>query len=180
MDGTLLEAWASLKSYRPRDDQDPPPGGGRNQAVDFRGQRRRSDTHTSTTDPEARLYKRAPGQVAKLSYLGHVLMENRHGLVVDVALSEANGRAEREAALQMVERRTAGRATLGADRGYDVRGFVKALRSLGVTPHLARNDRRGAVPRPPPRRRMRAPRSPPAGARGSSRTSRRRTARPRC
>ena len=85
MDGTLLEAWASLKSYRPRDDQDPPPGGGRNQAVDFRGRRRRSDTHASTTGPEARLYKRAPGPVAKLSYLGHALTENRHGLVVDVA-----------------------------------------------------------------------------------------------
>ena len=110
--------------------------------MDFRGQRRRSDTHVSTTDPEARLYKKAPGQVAKLSYLGHVLTENRHGLVVDVELSEANGRAEREAALDMVERRTAGRATLGADRGYDVRGFVETLRSLGVTPHVARNDRR--------------------------------------
>ena len=142
MDGTLLEAWASLKSDRPRDDQDPPSGGGRNQEVDFRGQRRRSDTHASTTDPEARLYKKAPGQVAKLSYRGHALTENRHGLVVDVELSEANGRAERAAALAMVERSTAGRATLGADRGYDVRGLVEALRSLGVTPHVARNDRR--------------------------------------
>ena len=142
VDGTLLEAWASLKSYHPRDDQDPPSGGGRNQEVDFRGQRRRSDTHVSSTDPDARLYKKAPGQAAKLSYLGHVLTENRHGLVVDVELSEANGRAEREAALQMVERSTSGRATLGADRGYDTRGFVRELRSLGVTPHVARNDRR--------------------------------------
>ena len=110
--------------------------------MDFRGQRRRSDTHVSSTDPDARLYKKAPGQAAKLSYLGHVLTENRHGLVVDVELSEANGRAEREAALQMVERSTSGRATLGADRGYDTRGFVRELRSLGVTPHVARNDRR--------------------------------------
>ena len=104
VDGTLLEAWASLKSYRPRDDQDPPSGGGRNQEVDFRGQRRRSDTHVSSTDPAARLYKKALGQAAKLSYLGHVLTENRHGLVVDVELTEANGRAKREAALHMVER----------------------------------------------------------------------------
>ena len=140
--GTLLEAWASLKSYRPRDDQDPPPGGGRNREVDFRGQRRRSETHVSSTDPDARLYKKAPGQVAKLSYPGHVLTENRHGLVVDVELSEANGRAEREAALVMVGRSTAGRATLGADLGYDTRGFVRELRALGVTQHVARNDRR--------------------------------------
>ncbi len=130
------------RSYHPRDDQDPPSGGGRNREVDFRGQRRSSDTHVSSTDPDARLYKKGSGQAAKLSYLGHVLTENRHGLVVDVELSEANGRAEREAALQMVERSTAGRATLGADRGYDTRGFVRELRSLGVTPHLARNDRR--------------------------------------
>ena len=142
VDGTLLEAWASLKSYHPRDGQDPPSGGGRNQEVDFRGQRRRSDTHVSSTDPDARLYTKGSGQTAKLSYLGHVLTENRRGLVVDVELTEVNGRAEREAALQMVERSTAGRATLGADRGYDTRGFVRELRSLGVTPHVARNDRR--------------------------------------
>ena len=142
VDGTLLEAWASLKSYRPRDDDDPPAGGGRNAEVDFRGQRRRSETHVSSTDPEARLYRKAAGQAAKLSYLGHVLTENRHGLVVDVELTEANGRAEREAALRMVGRSTSGRATLGADRGYDTRGFVAELRALGVTPHVARNDRR--------------------------------------
>ena len=147
VDGTLLEAWASLKGYHPRDDQDPPSGGGRNQEVDFRGQRRRSDMHVSSTDPEARLYTKGSGQTAKLSYLGHVLTENRHGLVVDVELSEANGRAEREAALQMVERSTAGRATLGADRGYDTRGFVRELRSLGVTLHVARNDRRWGAQR---------------------------------
>lgn len=142
VDGTLLEAWASLKSYRPRAGDGPPASGGRNAEVDFRGQRRRSETHVSSTDPEARLYTKGSGQTAKLSYLGHVLTENRHGLVVDVELTEANGRAEREAALRMVGRSTAGRATLGADRGYDTRGFVAELRSLGVTPHVARNDRR--------------------------------------
>ena len=101
VDGTLLEAWASLKSYRPRDDQNPPSGGGRNPEVDFRGQQRRSDTHASSTDPEARLYRKGPGQKAALSYLGHLLTENRHGLVVDVELTEAHGRAEREAAVAM-------------------------------------------------------------------------------
>ena len=142
VDGTLLEAWASLKSYRPRDDDDRPPAGGRNPEVDFRGQRRRAETHVSSTDAEARLYKKAAGQASRLGYLGHVLTENRHGLVVDVELTEANGTAEREAALVMVGRSTAGRATLGADRGYDTRGFVAELRALGVTPHVARNDRR--------------------------------------
>jgi transposase len=142
VDGTLLEAWASLKSYRPRDDDEPPSGSGRNPEVDFRGERRRAETHVSSTDPEARLYKKAAGQASKLGYLGHVLTENRHGLVVDVELTEANGTAEREAALRMVRRSTGGRATLGADRGYDTRGFVAELRAQGVTPHVARNDRR--------------------------------------
>ena len=142
VDGTLLEAWASLKSYRPRDEQEPPAGtGGRNAEVDFRGGRRSRETHVSTTDAEARLYRKGPQQEAKLSYLGHALSENRHGLVVDVELTEANGHAEREAALQMLERSVRGRATLGADRGYDTRGFVEAVRALGVTPHVARNDR---------------------------------------
>lgn len=149
VDGTLLEAWASLKSYRPRDGSgDPPAGGGRNPEVDFRGQRRRSETHVSVTDPQARLYRKGNGQPAVLGYMGHLLTENRHGLVVDVELTEANGYAEREAALAMVERSTRGRATLGADRGYDVRGFVGELRALGVTPHVATTDRRqggGAV-----------------------------------
>ena len=144
VDGTLLEAWASLKSYRPRDEQEPPSTsgpGGRNAEVDFRGQRRSRETHVSRTDAEARLYRKGPQQEAKLSYLGHVLSENRHGLVVDVELSEANGYGEREAALQMLERSVRGRATLGADRGYDTRDFVAAVRARGVTPHVARNDR---------------------------------------
>ena len=107
VDGTLLEAWASLKSYRPRDEQEPPsrPGaGGRNPEVDFRGQRRSRETHVSRTDAEARLYRKRHQQEAKLSYLGHVLSENRHGLVVDVELSEADGYSEREAAVRMLER----------------------------------------------------------------------------
>jgi len=141
VDGTLLEAWASLKSYRPRDEQEPPAGGGRNAAVDFRGQRRRRETHVSRTDAEAQLYTKGSGQAATLSYLGHALSENRHGLVVDVELTEADGYGERAAALTMLDRSVAGRATLGADRAYDTRDFVAALRARGVTPHVARNDR---------------------------------------
>ena len=144
VDGTLLEAWASLKSYRPRDEQDPPAGGGgdgRNAEVDFRGQRRRRETHASTTDPEAQLFKKG-GQAAKLCYLGHVLTDNRHGLVVDAELTLASGHAERAAALAMLDRRRRGGwTTLGADRGYDTRDFVAGLRERGVTPHLAQNDR---------------------------------------
>jgi transposase len=146
VDGTLLEAWASLKSYRPRDDRDPPAGGGRNPEVDFRGQRRRRETHVSHTDPEALLMKKGQ-QAAKLSYLGHLLTENRHGLVVDVELTQATGRAEREAALQLLDRqRRAAGTTLGADRGYDTRDFVAALRARGVTAHVAQHERqRSAV-----------------------------------
>jgi transposase len=149
VDGTLLEAWASLKSYRPRDEQDPPPGDGRNPDVDFRGQRRSRDTHVSTTDPEARLFKKGAGQAAKLSYMGHLLTENRHGLVLAVELTAASGTAEREAALLMLDRSTAGGVTLGADKGYDTHDFVAQLRSRGVTPHVAQNDtrRRSAVDR---------------------------------
>ena len=142
VDGTLLEAWASLKSYRPRDEQEPPAGaGGRNAAVDFRGQRRRRETHASRTDAEAQLYRKGPQQAAVLSYLGHALSENRHGLVVDVELTAADGFGERAAALTMLDRSVAGRATLGADRAYDTRDFVAALRARGVTPHVARNAR---------------------------------------
>ena len=142
VDGTLLEAWASLKSYRPRDGQEPPRGGGRNPDVDFRGRRRSRDTHSSGTDPQARLYTKGSGQTAKLSYMGHLLTENRHGLVLDVELTEANGYAEREAALTMLERSVSGCGTLGADRGYDTRDFVAALRARGVTPHVVQHDRR--------------------------------------
>lgn len=147
VDGTLLEAWASLKSYRDRDDQDPPAGGGRNQAVNFHGERRSRETHVSRTDPAALLYKKARGQAARLAYLGHLLTENRHGLVVDVELTAATGRGEREAALAMLDRQHVAGATLGADRGYDTHDFVAALRERAVTPHVAQNDtrRRSAV-----------------------------------
>jgi transposase len=133
VDGTLIEAWASQKSFRPKDGSDDSGEGG------FRGQKRRNDTHRSTTDPEAKLYRKSTGQEAKLSYLGHVLIDNRHGLAVDAALTEANGRAEREAALAMARRLGGERVTLGADKGYDARDFVAGLRKLGVTPHVAQN-----------------------------------------
>jgi len=148
VDGTLLEAWASLKSYRPRDGQGgPPAGGGRNPEVDFRGQRRSRETHASTTDPSALLFKKGAGQAAKLSYLGHLLTENRHGLVVDVELTPATGYAEREAALRMLERRGRRRGTLGADKAYDTVDFVTELRARRITPHIAQNTsgRRSAV-----------------------------------
>ncbi len=142
VDGTLLEAWASLKSYRPRDGQGGPPrGGGRNAAVDFHGERRGRDTHVSGTDPEALLYKKGAGQAAKLSYLGHLLTENRHGLVVDVELTPATGYAEREAALRMLERRGRRWGTLGADKAYDTADFVTELRARRITPHVAQSTR---------------------------------------
>lgn len=149
VDGTLLEAWASLKSYRPRDEDDAgrPGSGGRNPEVDFRGQRRRRDTHVSRTDPEAQLYTKGSRQTAKLCYMGHVLTENRNGLVVGVALTEADGFAERAAALALLDRCVFGRATLGADRGYDTSDFVTDCRQRQVTPHVAQHTtgRRSAI-----------------------------------
>ena len=119
VDGTLIEAWASMKSFKPKDDDEPSAdAGGRNREADFRGQKRSNETHTSTTDPEARLYRKGPGKEAKLCFMGHALMENRNGLVVDACLTEANGHAERIAALHMIEPR-ADRPqpiTLGADK----------------------------------------------------------------
>ena len=154
-DGTLLEAAASLKSFRPRDEaQDkgggdgPTRGGGRNPEVDFHGERRRNDTHASTTDPDARLARRGAGKEAKLCYQGHVLIENRNGLIVDCALTQATGKAEEEAALLLLTReraRTRGRMTVGADRGYNTHGFVRETRSLGVTPHVAEKKRYSAI-----------------------------------
>ena len=151
VDGTLLEAWASLKSVRPRDDQEPPPGGGfKNPDVDYRGERRTNETHASTTDPQALLARKGRGKETKLSYAGHVLMENRNGLVVDIDLTQATGWAEREAALQMLDRlprKPHHRITLGADKGYDTREFVSELRKRKVTPHVAQNQsgRRSAI-----------------------------------
>jgi transposase len=140
VDGTLLEAWASLKSFRPRDGDGPAPGdGSRNPKVDFRGEQRRNTTHASTTDPEARLARKGPGKEAKLCFAGHVLMENRHGLVVDVMLTQATGTAEREAALDMLERLPGvHRVTVGGDKNYDTADFVAECRELNVTPHVAR------------------------------------------
>lgn len=138
VDGTLIEAWASLKSLRPRNTDSPDQGGGRNPEVDFHGEKRRNDTHASTTDPDSRLYRKGKGKEAKLSYMGHVLMENRNGLVVDTRVSKATGTAEREAALSMVQDIPGQhRITLGADKGYDTRDFVKNLRQLNTTPHIA-------------------------------------------
>ena len=161
-DGTLVEAWASLKSYRPKGAE---PGDGKGWA-DFRGERRSRETHESTTEPEARLFRKGRGKEAKLNYMAHALMENRNGLVVDAELTEANGTAEREAALSMVERRRAQkkkhkrekdarrqsrkprRMTLAADKAYDTRDFVSRCRELRVTPHVAQNQnqqRRSAI-----------------------------------
>src|ERR1019366_8477587 len=142
VDGTLVEAWASHKSFKPKDGGGTPPAdGSKNPDVDFKGRKRTNDTHASTTDPDARLYKKSTGSEAKLGYLGHVMTENRNGLVVDAALTLATGTAEREAALEMIGRLPAGSGiTLGADKGYDTAEFVAALRSLGVTPHVAQND----------------------------------------
>jgi transposase len=139
VDGTLIDAWASMKSFRPKDGgDDDPPTGGRNAERDFRGEKRSNQTHASVSDPDAKLYRKGEGQSSRLCFMGHVLMENRNGLIVDAALSQATGTAEREAALLMVERRqTRRRITLGADKAYDVSGFVDDLRAHKVTPHIA-------------------------------------------
>jgi hypothetical protein len=139
VDGTLIEAWASLKSFRKKDGGDnDPDGSGRNAERGFHKEKRSNATHQSTTDPEARLYKKGDGQPAKLCYMGHALMENRHGLAVDGAVTLATGTAEREAALAMMDRRRGRRRiTLGADKAYDVRQFIKDLRARRVTPHVA-------------------------------------------
>lgn len=137
VDGTLLEAWASHKSFRPRDEE-PPVGGGTNPTIDFHGQRRTNETHQSTTDPDARLYKKARGREARLGYLGHVLMEHRSGLIVQATVTPATGRAEREAAVDMLgDRRGRHRITVAGDKGYDTREFVAALRTMRITPHVA-------------------------------------------
>jgi hypothetical protein len=143
VDGTLVEAWASMKSFRPKDDAGEPPAAGsrRNRVADFHGQKRSNETHASTTDPEARLYRKGRGKEAKLCFMGHALMENRNGLMGDACLTEANGHAERIAALHMIEPR-ADRPrpiTLGADKGYDAEDFANELRSMNATPHVAQN-----------------------------------------
>jgi transposase len=142
VDGTLIEAWAGQKSFKWKDSAPPaaPPDDPGNPSIDFRGERRTNATHASTTDPEARLYKKATGQEAKLAYLGHVLMENRHGLVVDSRVTQATGTAEREAALAMAEAIPGQhRVTVGADKNYDTHDFVRDVRELQVTPHVAQH-----------------------------------------
>ena len=144
VDGTLLEAWASQKSFRPKDGE-PPEGTPRE--ADFHGQRRSNDTHQSTTDPDARLYKKSKGTEAKLSYLGHGLMENRNGLLVRTMVTQADGTAERDAALLMAWKTTAKmprtrRVTLGGDKNYDTGDFVSTLRQMRITPHVAQNTTR--------------------------------------
>lgn len=139
VDGTLLEAWASLKSIHPKDSGEPPKQGDRNPDVDFRGEPRTNDTHQSSTDPEARLARKGAGKEAKLCFAGHVLMDNRTGLVVDVTVTRATGIAERDTALDMIEKVPGSRRiTVGADKGYDTRDFVTACREMNVTPHVAR------------------------------------------
>ncbi len=152
VDGTLIEAWASMKSFRPKGNQkggddDAPPG--RNAERDFHGEKRSNESHVSTSDPQARLYRKGDGKESRLCYMGHALMENRNGLVVSGALSRASGTAEREAALEMLGRHRAGRhrpgrrrmtpkrITLAADKAFDVTPFIGDLRARGVTPHIA-------------------------------------------
>jgi transposase len=179
VDGTLIKAWASMKSFQPRADGSPPDESSgpdeplsartedaaeppqpeitemtrptprsRNAEVDFRGEKRSNTTHASSTDPDARLFKKSPGAGAMLCFMGHTLMENRHGLVVQADLTPADGRAERRAALDMIDRHSPGstrRLTLGADKGFDSADFVADLRRMCVTPHIARKARHSAI-----------------------------------
>jgi transposase len=152
VDGTLIEAWASMKSYKPKSQESgdgPSAGGGRNAEANFHGEKRSNATHGSTTDPAARLYRKGPGKEARLCFIGHGLMENRSGLLVDACLTEADGHAERVAALHLIEP-YADRPrpiTLGGDKGFDTADFVNELRSMNVTPHVAQNssNRRSAI-----------------------------------
>jgi transposase len=143
VDGTLIEAWASLKSFKKKDSKGkkPPPGDPGNPSVDFRGEQRRNETHESTTDPDARLARKAAGQQAKMSYSAHALIENRNGLLVNFQIAEASGFAERRCALEMIDAGLHGkrRITLGGDKGFDTREFVAACRERNVTPHVAQN-----------------------------------------
>ena len=148
VDGTLVEAWASLKSFRAKDGSDEPPGPGRNGERNFHNETRSNETHASTTDPDAKLYRKSSNTAAKLSYIGHALTENRHGLIVEADATRASSRAEREAALAMIERHDPGserQLTLGADKGYDTRGFVAACRELRVMPHVAAKVKHSAI-----------------------------------
>ncbi|WP_026610854.1 IS5 family transposase [Methylocaldum szegediense] len=147
VDGTLIQAWASMKRFVRKDGSSPPPeDGGRNPTVDFKGEKRANATHASTTDPEACLYKKTKGDKAQLCFMGHALMENRTGLVVDVEVTQATGTAERDAAKAMIGRtvKKPG-ATVGTDKAYDVPEFVHALREQRVTPHVAQKEKGSAI-----------------------------------
>jgi transposase len=152
VDGTLIEAWASMKSFVPKDGSGPPPpaGGsdtGRNAERDFHGEKRSNETHASTTDPDARLFRKGKGKEAKLCHMGHIMTENRHGLIVDARLTAANGTAECTTALDMIDDNAGSRSTLGADKNYDTADFVAGCRARGCVPHVAQNDtnRRSAI-----------------------------------
>ena len=148
VDGTLIEAWASLKSFRPKGEDrsgDKGPGDPGNRWVDFHGEKRSNQTHESTTDPDSRLMRKGPGKEAKLSYGAHALMENRNGLLVDLEISQATGSAEREAAERLLKRQRRKRVrvkSLGADQGYDTQDFVGFLRRRKILPHVAANTQR--------------------------------------
>jgi transposase len=144
VDGTLIQAWASQKSYRRKDDDSgPPTGGGRNSEADFHGEKRSNETHESKTDGDARMAKKGPGKEAKLSYMGHTVMENRNGLIVKAAASQATGKAERDVATELLaDLDGSKKRTVGADKNYDTAGFVEECRAMNMTPHVARNDNR--------------------------------------
>jgi transposase len=143
VDGTLVEAWASLKSFQQKDGKNPPPDDPGNPTVDFHGEKRSNQTHESTTDPDALLARKGNGKEAKLSYNGNLLVENRNGLIITTELFQANGTAERDAALVMLERLPGDqRVTVGADKAYDTKDFVAECRSIKVTPHVAQNVKR--------------------------------------
>jgi transposase len=143
VDGTLIEAWASLKSFQRKDQKNPPPDDPGNPTVNFHGEKRSNQTHESTTDPDALLARKGNGKEAKLSYTGNLLTENRSGLIVNTEVFQANGTAERDAALVMLEQVPGGhRLTVGADKGYDTKDFVAECRNLKATPHVAQNTRR--------------------------------------
>jgi len=144
VDGTMLEAWASLKSFQKKDEPPAPPDDPGNPTVNFHGETRKNDTHQSTTDPEALLYRKSQGREAKLAYLGHVVLDNRFGLVANVCATAATGTAEREAALLLLETLGLG-GTVGGDKNFDVASFVESARELGFTPHVAQKARYSAI-----------------------------------
>jgi IS5 family transposase len=151
VDGTLIEAWASMKSFVPKDGSGTPPpgksGSGRNAERDFHDEKRKNDTHSSSTDPDARLFRKGAGKEAKLCHMGHLMMENRNGLIVDARLTAANGTAERTTALAMIDDNAKPGSTVGGDKNYDTAEFIAGCRKRGCTPHVSQNDtnRRSAI-----------------------------------